>query len=771
VLRIIDAPAIVLAIPPIPEPIGSMSIQFDAERLIAAGQIARTQLLDERCPNGHWIGELSSSPLATATAISALVLAEQHGGSGVLPAYTPEGNIPFADRIYQGDLSEQIVESVHWLARQQNEDGGWGDTTHPERTGQEEADSYYRNHIPNVSNIATTMLVQSAFHLTGVQVKYTNLLERAKQYVQKQGGVFGLKRRYGNDKTFAVPILTNCALASILPWRQVPALPFELACLPQSWYRSMNLSVVSYAIPALVAMGQARHHHAPSRNPVVRFIRQSTRKRSLAILKDLQPESGGFLEATPLTAFVVMSLSSIGLAEHVVVRKGVEFLLASVRADGSWPIDTNLAVWNSAQAATALQWDFAQGEPTPTEFSLAETMRPQGQHFVAEPPTGELTGELTDELTTADAEISTDLEPTDLGQITSHHADSHHSGSHNKRASEDQLKALDWLLKCQHHQTHPYTGAKPGGWAWTDLSGGVPDADDTSAMLLALASWRNRFGSLRKQSIEPAARAGIGWLLDQQNQDGGWPTFCRGWGKLPFDRSSTDITAHALRAMHAWRNIWQLEQTDLELHQQFADSTHAGLQFLESKQCEDGSWIPLWFGNQRHPQEWNCVYGTAKVLLMCHELGIHQSNMTRRGISWLTDAQLACGGWGFACDDGDFACSVEETALAVEALIALHNQLGEPEDQVKFALEKGVNWLTEAILAGRHHEPSPIGFYFAKLWYHERLYPHIFSVQAISRAAMSDGLFKGNPQNGRIQNGAIQDELVLMTKGRTQLGG
>ena len=87
-----------------------MSIQFDAERLIAAGQIARTQLLDERCPNGHWIGELSSSPLATATAISALVLAEQHGGSGVLPAYTPEGNVPFADRIYQGDLSELIVE-------------------------------------------------------------------------------------------------------------------------------------------------------------------------------------------------------------------------------------------------------------------------------------------------------------------------------------------------------------------------------------------------------------------------------------------------------------------------------------------------------------------------------------------------------------------------------------------------------------------------------------------------------------------------------------
>ena len=35
---------------------------------------------------------------------------------------------------------------------------------------------------------------------------------------------------------------------------------------------------------------------------------------------------------------------------------------------------------------------------------------------------------------------------------------------------------------------HPYTGAAPGGWAWTDLPGGVPDADDTPGALLALVA-------------------------------------------------------------------------------------------------------------------------------------------------------------------------------------------------------------------------------------------------------------------------------------------
>jgi len=591
--------------------------------------------------------------------------------------------------------------------------------------------------MPNDSNIATTMLVQAAFHLTGVPARYTNLLERAGQYVESQDGVTGLKRRYGNDKTFAVPILTNCALADILPWRQVPTLPFELTCLPQSWYHALNLPVVSYALPALVALGQARHYHAPSRNPIARAIRQAARKRSLAILEAMQPESGGFLEATPLTAFVVMSLSSIGLAKHAVVRKGVEFLLTSVRADGSWPIDTNLAIWNSAQAVTALQWDFSKQvfsnwilvSPNPTDAGPAGIAGQREQPLIA---------------AEAPNHVPAESKPFSAAESLT-----------------EPLKTLDWLLACQQRQTHPYTAAKPGGWAWTNLPGGVPDADDTSAVLLALAHWQRHYGNLRRQEINPAAKAGIGWLLDLQNRDGGWPTFCRGWGKLPFDRSSTDITAHALRALDAWRNLWQLEQTDLPLHQQLARGTHAGLQFLENEQCDDGSWIPLWFGNQQHPEEWNCVYGTAKVLIMCHELGLQHSMMARRGLTWLTDAQLACGGWGSAPGlptkqkrsarkpstsgvqppgppEAPY-CSVEETALAVEALLALHDQRTGPEDQVKSALEKGLSWLTEAILEGRHHDPSPIGFYFAKLWYHERLYPQIFSLQALSRAARHNG--------------------------------
>jgi squalene-hopene/tetraprenyl-beta-curcumene cyclase len=36
--------------------------------------------------------------------------------------------------------------------------------------------------------------------------------------------------------------------------------------------------------------------------------------------------------------------------------------------------------------------------------------------------------------------------------------------------------------------------------------------------------------------------------------------------------------------------------------------------------------------------------------------------------------------------------------------------------------------------SGRYQNPSPIGFYFAKLWYYEKLYPIIFTVAALGRA-------------------------------------
>ena len=68
----------------------------------------------------------------------------------------------------------------------------------------------------------------------------------------------------------------------------------------------------------------------------------------------MQPASGGYLEAVPLTSFVLMSLAANGRADHPVSEQAVAFLEQSVRSDGSWPIDTNLATWNTTLAINAL---------------------------------------------------------------------------------------------------------------------------------------------------------------------------------------------------------------------------------------------------------------------------------------------------------------------------------------------------------------------------------------------------------------------------------
>ena len=600
------------------------------DQLNNAYTVARQALLDERQDRPYWEGELSASALSTATAVSALALYQQASADDQQQeeVVDPAACTPLIDG------------GIRWLRNHQNQDGGWGDT-----------DKSY-------SNVATTYLAIAAIHLAGQSAAAADQLAQADKYLKAEGRFSGLKKRYGKDKTFVVPILTNLALAKLVSWKEISALPFELAWFPQSFYRFLGLPVVSYAIPALVAIGQARYFHRPPWNPFIRLLRRAAIKPSLKVLETMQPASGGYLEAVPLTSFVVMSLASTNRQSHPVTTHGIRFLFESVRADGSWPIDTNLATWNTTLALQALA---AGGE--------------------------------------------------DLGR----------------------LPCLDWLLNCQHTEPHPFTGAQPGGWGWSDLSGAVPDSDDTPSALLALNAWRNSPScqDADRQRIERAAVDGINWLLKLQNRDGGWPTFCRGWGKLPFDRSGADLTAHVLRALYAWQD----RLADLQVNKsQWQRSIDRGFRFLQEQQQGDGSWIPLWFGNQDHPREENPVYGTAKVLLAYRDWQRINDSEAQRGLEWLREAQQEDGGWGGGPAMLEIAqygthSSVEESALALEALLA-----DTSSSRSQQPVTKGLAWIIECVQKGRFRENSVVGFYFAKLWYHEKLYPLTFTVSALGKA-------------------------------------
>ena len=58
----------------------------------------------------------------------------------------------------------------------------------------------------------------------------------------------------------------------------------------------------------------------------------------------------------------------------------------------------------------------------------------------------------------------------------------------------------------------------------------------------------------------------------------------------------------------------------------------------------------------------------------------------------------------------------------------------EPIMQAVGAVDEAMRDAGIWVYAGGLHDPTPIGFYFAKLWYFEKLYPIIFAVAALGRA-------------------------------------
>lgn len=585
----------------------------------------RDRLVAARGPHGHWEGRLSSSALSTATAVFAL--------AGV-------------------DLARHrllVDRGLAWLCENQNADGGWGDT------------------VDSPSNLSTTMLCYSALAIPGGPPACLRCVEKTELWLLNEVGSLAprslaaaVEGQYGKDRTFSVPILTMCALAGRLgkgrdAWRRVRPLPFELAVLPPRLFKWLRLPVVSYALPALIAIGQVRYEYRRPANPFTRAVRWLSRARTLRVLASIQPDNGGFLEAAPLTSFVVMSLAACGRRDHAVVARGVEFLAGSIREDGSWPIDTNLATWGTTLSIGAL----------------------------------------------AAGGLDASLSPSERQRLA------------------------DWLLSCQYRHVHPYTQAAPGGWAWTNLAGAVPDADDTAGALVALHELFRTGSAVPISSIS----AGIEWLLGLQNADGGIPTFCRGWTRLPFDKSAADITAHAVAAMVLW-----LDAIPQSLKGRTETALDKALAYLETAQRQDGAWVPLWFGNQAVANRENPVYGTSRAvkhLASCASGIGPMGPICERGVRWLLSAQNDDGGWGgSAC----VASSIEETALAVEALAAACSLCADPSPVAQSA-RRGADWLVAHTHHGSYLPASPIGLYFASLWYSEELYPILFALAALSRVS------------------------------------
>lgn len=554
---------------------------------------ATDTLLKEREEGKIWRGSLSSSAISTSVSVFAL-----HEIDAVKYA-------PYIDK------------GVAWLQQTMKAEGSWGDS------------------IESPSNLTATLLTYASLYAVGVKS------EQTRSYLKERFGgdtdediIQGVLDYYGTDLTFSVPILVMCALAGVITdWELIPPFPFELAVLPQSLFRFLNLPVVSYAIPALIAVGILRFKKG--KQGLMAPLRRRFIEPSLKVLIKLQPEDGGFLEAAPLTAFVSMCMAQAGYRNHVVTQKAADFLVNTVREDGSWPIDTDLSGWVTSLSIRALDEDLPERE------FFTENMKARSTKEV-----------------------------------------------------------------------HPFTGAQPGGWGWSDLSGSVPDGDDTSGALVA-------FHVLTHGVYAPEVGKGIEWLLGLQNNDGGMPTFCKGWGKLPFDRSSADISAHAFLAFSLWK-----ETLPPALKERTEKGAKRLLAWMISNMTADGYWTPLWFGDQDASDEKSPVYGTATAVDYLLTSGDTAAlELAQRGMAYLLNVQNEDGGWGGA------AGVASKVTLTARVLGALASSTKTDEK----AMERGLDFLYAAYQRGELFKREPIGLYFSRLWYSEALYSPAFVLTALKK--------------------------------------
>ncbi|HEK9102129.1 TPA: squalene--hopene cyclase [Bacillus pseudomycoides] len=279
-------------------------------------------------------------------------------------------------------------------------------------------------------------------------------------------------------------------------------------------------------------------------------------------------------------------------------------------------------------------------------------------------------------------------------------------------------KATDYLLQKQHKGKKDWSVHAPsldaGGWGFSDVNTTIPDIDDTTAVLRALA--RSRKGN---QRIEKAWKKGIEWVKGLQNIDGGWAAFERGVtskvlthlpldnsGDMITDPSTSDITGRVLEFFGTYA------PNELQ-----GDLKDRAIRWLIHTQEKNGSWHGKWGVCY--------IYGTWAALTGLRAVGVPSNHTAlQKAATWLESIQHSDGGWGESCRS-----SVEkkfislpfstpsQTAWALDALIAFY-------DTETPVIRKGISYLLAHPTQNQDYPTGiglPDGFYIR---YHS--YHHIF---------------------------------------------
>jgi squalene-hopene/tetraprenyl-beta-curcumene cyclase len=266
---------------------------------------AARALFDQQRPDGSWEGFLPSSSVSTASAVIALHLADPAAHAGLVRA------------------------GADWICADQNEDGGW-----PDAPG-------------GPSTLNATNIAASAIRVVRPEARV--VVGRARAAIERLGGrdaIEDMKRTTLNG------ICRNyLSFAGLYEERRVPRIPIEVILLPKRLHEK-----VSFIMPGLVAWGVMHARLRPA-SALRRWINRRAEARTLAYLRDIQEfegPTGGCEESVFLAALIVFGLVRAGVGDDI-VQHNLRYILATVRPDGSWPIDRDLELSGTCYVTQGLQ--------------------------------------------------------------------------------------------------------------------------------------------------------------------------------------------------------------------------------------------------------------------------------------------------------------------------------------------------------------------------------------------------------------------------------
>jgi squalene-hopene/tetraprenyl-beta-curcumene cyclase len=280
-----------------------MSVQTVARKPAIGAALQRALTALRGAQRGdHWVGELSSSALATAMSMTALHVVDSQQYRGA------------------------IARAGDWLAHTQHADGGWGDA------------------VVDVSNVNATSLSLAALALT--HSDDSACVERALCCLEQH---FGGLEAVGDPArcTLSGPCRTVSALAGLMDWRTIKCLRPEVILLPARLRRTISTTFPAYL--SIATLHASRAPHPLNRLPTYAVAR----RRAQDWLMRAQGPDGSFEESAFLTSVIVTCLAAAGHRDLPWLAPAIDFVVNSQRDDGSWPIDRDLETFDTDLAVAA----------------------------------------------------------------------------------------------------------------------------------------------------------------------------------------------------------------------------------------------------------------------------------------------------------------------------------------------------------------------------------------------------------------------------------